>query len=291
MNRIKQSLCFYIAIPVLCVSCATLNVDEIKNLDKTVFHPLELKPGYEINRLRIDLIRRTYTENVNDSVTETKDTPYHPLGFDLGNGLFFDLNENLCIKMDYLMGFSADDNFEIHQVYRGNHKRGIAVYKFSNDTLKENYSYGKNLHYRYHLVRGGHGMTVMYKKRTKYSISLSDTSAIYSENRAKPRIIQQAGKDQYDLNIRKRKDHFRKTGSDVFLNKDYIVSLSDDNLTLVIKNPYKKRNNVLYTLVKNDKCLFIYNKRYSGIKIEMNKNNILLYRNNILSTKFELINP
>jgi hypothetical protein len=107
---------------------------------------------------------------------------------------------------------------------------------------------------------------------------------------SQPRIIQRVSKDQYDLNIRKRKDHFRKTGSDVFLNNDYAVSLANDNLTLAIKNPHKKRNYVLYTLVKSDNRLFIYNKRYSGIKIEKNKDNILLYRNNTLWTKFELIN-
>jgi hypothetical protein len=149
--------------------------------------------------------------------------------------------------------------------------------------------YGKNLHYRYHLVPEANGMKVMYKKRTKYSLSFTDTSAIYRENMSKPRIMEQMGKDQYDLNIRRRKDHFRKSGSDVFLNKNYIVSLSHDNFTLEIKNPYKKRNNVLYTLVKSDKQQFIYNKRYSGIKIEMHKDSILLYRNKTLWTKYELI--
>jgi hypothetical protein len=279
--------CFLFTL--LCISCATLNIDEIRDLHRTEFSRVELKPGYEINNLRIDLIRKNFTENINDSVTETKDSPYHPLGFDLGNGLFYDINENLCLKLDFLLGYSADKDFEIHESYRANHKRGIKVYRFCNDTFKVNYMYGKNLHYRYHIVPDGKGLTVMYNKRIKYSIAFTDTLAIYTENMIKPRIIQQAGKDQYDLNIRRRKDHFRKAGSGIFLNKDYLVSLADDHLSLEIKNPRRKKNNTLYTIVKSDSSLFIYDKRYSGIKIEKDKDNILFYRNNVLWTKFELI--
>jgi hypothetical protein len=119
MKWIKQSVALYFVIQIFCVSCATLNVDEIRNLHKTAFDPLELKPGYETNNLRIDLIRKTFTENVSDSVTETKDTPYHPLGFDIGNGLFYDINENLCLRLDFLLGYSSDKNFEIHEAYKG----------------------------------------------------------------------------------------------------------------------------------------------------------------------------
>lgn len=284
----KQPFALCLLFPLFCISCATLDVNEIKNLNRTEFDPVILSPGYEINNQRIDLIRKNYTENINDSVTETKDSPYHPLGFDLGNGLFYDLRDNLCLKMDFLLGYKAESNFEIHE-YRANHKRGTTMYRFFNDTFKTNSILGKNLHYRYHLVSETDGITVMYKKRTKYSIAFTDTSVIYRENMSKPRIIQQVGKDQYDLNIRKRKDHFRITGSDVFLDRDYIVSLSTDRLAFEIKNPHKKRNNVLYTLVKSDNRLIIFNKRYSGSKIEMNKDSILLFRNKTLWTKYELI--
>jgi hypothetical protein len=289
MKWMKQPIGFCFLFPLFCITCATLDVNEIRDLHRTEFSPVELRSGYEINNLRIDLIRKNITENVNDSVSETKDSPYHPLGFDLGNGLFYDVNENLCLKLDFLLGYSADKDFEIHESYRANHKRGVKVYRFCNDTFKVNYMYGKNLHYRYHIVPDGKGVTVMYNKKKKYSIAFTDTSAIYTENMIKPRIIQQAGKDQYDLNIRRRKDHFRKTGSDVFLNKDYIVSLSRDNLTLEIKNPNKKKNNTLYTIVKSDNRIFVYNKKYSGIKIETNDDTILIYRNSILRTKFELV--
>jgi hypothetical protein len=275
--------------PLLCISCATINIDEIRDLHRTEFSQVELKPGYEINNLRIDLIRKNFTENINDSVTETKDSPYHPLGFDLGNGLFYDMNENLCLKLDFLLKFTADKNFEIHESYRANPKRGIIVYRFCNDTFKVNYMYGKNLHYRYHLVPDANGFSVKYNRRTKYSMAFTDTSAIYREHMSKPRIIQQTGKDQYDLNTRRRKDHFRKTGSEIFLNNHYVVSLSTDKLSLEIKNPHKKKNNTLYTVVKSDNRIFVYNKRYSGTKIETNNDTILLYRNSILLTKFELV--
>ena len=120
-------------------------------------------------------------------------------------------------------------------------------------------------------------------------MAFTDTSAIYTENMSKPRILQKVGRDQYDLNTRRRKDHFSKTAADVFLKNDYVVSLANDHLSLEIKNPHRKKNNTLYTIVKSDSLIFVYDKRYSGIKIGLDKDNILLYRNNILLTKFELI--
>lgn len=290
MKWLKKPAGLFFFIQLLLIGCATLNVGEIRDLQKTAFDPPELKPGYEINDLRIDLIRQTFTENVNDSVTETKDTPYHPFGFNIGNGLFYDINGNLGFRLEFLLGFSADRNFEVHQVYRAKKKKGVIVYRFYNDTLKVNYMYGKNLHYRYHRVPDANGFAVMYKKRTKYSIAFTDTNAIYRENISKPRIIRQVSKDQYDLEIRKRKDHFRKTESGVLLKNEYSVNLSGDRLALEIRNPMRKRNNVLYTIVKSDNHLFVYNRKFSGIKIEMKKDNMLLYKNNILWTKFELIN-
>jgi hypothetical protein len=129
----------------------------------------------------------------------------------------------------------------------------------------------------------------MHKKRLVYSIALTDTCAIYTEKMSNPRVLQKVNQDGYDLHIRKRTDHFRKSGSDVFLKKDYVVSLVNDKLSLEIKNPHRKKNKSIATIVKDDQKLFIYNRHYSGIKIETYKDSILLFRNNALWSKYELV--
>ena len=125
-------------------SCATLNISQIMNLEKTQFDSLCLIPDSEVNYLRIDLIRQTY-EDVNDSTT--KDTPYHPIGFNLGNGLFYDLNENLCLRLDYILEFSSDTNFEIQKINGPEKNRGITNYKFISDSLSVQYLPRKKKHY------------------------------------------------------------------------------------------------------------------------------------------------
>lgn len=81
---------------IIC-GCTTLNKTIIENTDRSIFQPLVLIPDYDICNIRIDLIRQTNKEQVNDSATEAEKIPYHPVGFYLGNGLFLDLNDNLSL--------------------------------------------------------------------------------------------------------------------------------------------------------------------------------------------------
>lgn len=90
MNRIAIKYCL---MTILTNSCATLNTSEIEYLEKVKFKSLTLTPDWEARNLRIDLISQTSAEDVNDSVKEKEDTPYHLIGFDLGHGLFYDLNK------------------------------------------------------------------------------------------------------------------------------------------------------------------------------------------------------
>ena len=84
-------------------------------MEKLPLEPLELTPGYDLFMIRMDLIRERESTGNAAAGPVTRDAPYHRLGFHLGNGLFFDLNENLCLLVPDLYGINVDEDFEIEE--------------------------------------------------------------------------------------------------------------------------------------------------------------------------------
>jgi hypothetical protein len=274
---------------VICCSCTALNVNEIENLVKAGFEPLTLKPGKETNNLRIDIIRQTYTDNVNDSVKETKDTPYHPLGFDLGNGLFYDLNKNLTFRLDYLMDYSSESNFEIHKIRRPGKNRGMFVYRFKNDSLTVSYPPGKKAHEYYHRKVYADSISYLKRNRMLYAIVETDTSMIYSGKRRKWDIIHKLDENHYFVNKKSKTGNFQIVGNELYLENKFRVCLTNQNLTLEVKSGGKKRNRVLYTIERSKDAIYIYNKHYAGNKIELDKYKILIYSNKTFITEYDQV--
>lgn len=286
----KQIACIFTIIILLISSCATLNISEIKNLERIEFDSLKLSFGRETNNFRIDLIRQNHIEIVDDSTTNIRDTPYHPLGFDLGNGLFYDLNENLCLRVDYLLGFSSDYNFEMSKINRPGRNKGIIVYRFNNDSLTVTYPPRKKANYNYHLVRIKDSVSFMYNNRLKYTIVENDTSLIYCGKRRKLDIIYKLDANQYYQKIRRRKENFQIKGNGIIIKNDYLVRLTNNNTTLEIKRLGKREDRILYTIEKSKDKIFIFNKKYFGKKIDYDENSITIYQDRTQLTKYKLNN-
>lgn len=285
----KQNIITYCLFTVLISSCATLNISEINNLEKTKFESMSLVPDMEVNNLRIDLIRQTYEANINDSTKETKETPYHPIGFNLGNGLFYDLNENLCLRLDYILGFSSNSNFEIQKINRPEKNKGITTYKFINDSLLVQYPPRKKTHYDYHRVSRNDSTLFMYKKRLLYAIVETDSSLIYTGKRRKLDAIYKTDDNNYYLNKKRWKENYQIKDNDIFLENDYVVSLTNNDSRIEVKRNRRTRNDrVLYTIEKNNERIYVYNKDYSGLLIVIEENSVLVYRNNDLLRKYEI---
>jgi len=283
----KQKVYIYGLILFLCSSCATLNINEIKNLEKVAFDSLKLKPGREVNNLRIDLIRQTHNENVNDSTQETKKTAYHPIGFDFGNGLFYDLNKNICLRIDYLMDFSSDENFQVSEFDKPEKSKGQVIYSFNNDSLTVKYSSRKKS-YCYHRTGNADSTSYMYKKRMQYAIIETDTTLTYSGIRRKWDVIHKADENNYYLNKKKWKENHRISGGEIFLKKDYIVRLTNNNLTVEISSQGKRKKRVLYKIEQSNDKLFFYNEKFHGLKIEHGDNEMVVYADKRLISKFKL---
>jgi hypothetical protein len=279
----KPAACIYVMALLVSGSCATLDVGEIRNLEKVAFDPVTLQPAWEANNLRIDLIRQTEGDS-----TGSEDVPYHPMGFDLGNGLFYDLNKNLSFRLGYLSGFSPDEDFEIYRINKPARNGKVTVYRFHHDSLTTGNARRKKARYIYHLEENGDSISYMRKGRMKYAIVDTDTSLIYSGKRRKRDAIYKLDANQFYLNKRKKRNHFQLSGNDLLLGKEYVVSSTNDNLRLEIRKQRKRRGRALYVVERDMNNVFFYKKDFSGMKFERRGNSLAVYRNSVLLANYEL---
>lgn len=276
-------------ILLMCSSCATLDVNEIKNLDKIQFEPLVLIPDTETNDLRLDIIRETEDPSIFDSTGDTELASYHPIGFYLGNGLYYDLNRNISLKLDYLLDFSPDNDFEIKALFSPGQNRAIIDYRYKNDTFSISYPPRDKIHYSHHQVKYGDSIAYMNKKWLKYAIIETDTTLVYSGKRRSWDVIRKLDDDNYYLDKKFYKVDFQNKGNQVFLGKSYSMRLTNNNSTIEIIGNFTKKSKVMYTIERSKDAIYIYNKKYSGKKIKLGKNSIEVYPNQKLGAKYELV--
>jgi hypothetical protein len=278
-----------ILLVVFCSACSTLNITEIKNLEKKEFDSLKLNPEVEPNDLRIDIIRHTDNNRVNDSTTQTESTPYHPLGFDFGNGLFYDLSGNLSLRVDYLLNYSCEHDFVIERIDNPERKKSITKYTFHNDSLMISFPPKEKTHFIYHSTKLGDSLSVMNRKRLEYAIVKIDSSVVYRGERRVWNTIFQCDHDICYLDKKREGNKFQKIGKEIHLEDFYFIVESEDGKTLEVKSHGRKHDWTLFTIIKGDKEWFIYDSKYLGMKFEYKGNDFLVYQNNRLVTKYVLV--
>jgi hypothetical protein len=76
----------------------------------------------------------------------------------------------------------------------------------------------------------------------------------------------------------------------VKIGKDYLVRMTGDRSAVEFRNQ-RGRQKLLWTAVRGEHTWFIYDRNYSGVKMEMNGNAIDVYRNQKLISRYSLREP
>jgi len=119
MNTSKLKTIIVIATSILLLQgCTSKTYKYLQGYETGLEpYPMKLKMGTELFNLREDICRATTTKEIKNSdgetVTETVDMSYHPLGFHICKGIFLDLNENLTINIAEMFSNYESSNFEI----------------------------------------------------------------------------------------------------------------------------------------------------------------------------------
>lgn len=285
----KKSNYILIILILLTFGCSvTSNISEIKELSKTRFDSLSIQPDVELHDLRIDIIRQTTQERVNDSTTLNKVVPYNFLGFNLGNGLFYDLNNNLSLRIDYLLNIDTKNDFEIQKTYskskwNRNYKSQQGKFSIGNSNKKKMYELLQVDKYK-------DSLSISYRNKHRYSIVTSDSLTKLISKKAVLDRIQKKDKNFYYQKYKKRVDEYKLLDKAIILNDRYKITQNENGDIIQIYSIGQKRDFLLYCIIQDDKNTFIYNNKFYGLKIIKDSNKFTLYYNDKIGYEYKIVN-
>ena len=281
---------FFLSL-IFFTGCATLDISEIQGLQRKKFYPLHFAPSYEASDLRIDIIRQTITDTYSDSSgahSETRNVPYQTMGFDLGNGLFFDLNKNLSLRLDTILGINDQSDFTIDIAnYHGTGRRSVE-YRMKNDSLTVSYPPRNKEHFRHAASGSPDSLVFKYRGRRPFVISRDGNDEIYRNGRRRVTISLQSSTGDYFLVRKNRKKTYHRSANELYLEKYYRVRLNDDRTVLEIRSG-RGNHRLILSMIKSGDSIYIFDKRFRGLKIRKGKNSTELYRNDKLISEFSWV--
>lgn len=257
--------------------CATLNKTAINNGERSSFSSLILIPSYDIYDIRIDLIRQTNEEQVDDeSCPQTDNVPYHPVGFYLGNGLFIDLNDNLSLLVPKLFNINNRENFTIEKKNPQNLPGSKTIY-IKTDNLFQTKNGGiittsdKDwIEYQDSIVRVKKGFLSSYK------IIEKDESLIYYCGLDK--ITLQPNNQGYFYKTFLSRREYYQLDNEIHIGNRYIIRNHGDMIEILSIGLFNTEF-LQYRIIKSANQLYVYDRNYRGLEITVTEKQISVNRN------------
>ncbi len=273
-------------------ACSTLNIREIRNLDRVAFAPLRLDPDVEPTDLRVEVLRQTRRETTTNGTTYV-DVPNDPLGSNLGNGLFYDMNENFSFRLDRLLGFAHDESFILKKATTSSFlNNGLEVYAYANDSLALVRPNRTRSRPQYHTEGPADSLTYLRKNNFKYAVVERDSALVYRNKRKVKEAIYTQDENRYYLQRRRKKIDFSQQGNEINLQENYLVALSNVDKTMTIYELRRRGRRVpCLTIERSQNKVFVYDQKYRGRKLEFTENTLTIYENKKPVARYELEIP
>ncbi len=277
MKKSPQVL-FIIVLSIL-YSCSTLNKTEIKSLTKTSFDDLIISPAYEIYDLRIDLIRQTTTEQTSENSAETVNVEYNPLGFDLGNGIFYDINNNISLRMDHFFPVKSGNNIILERYRNVKKEEPSKKYIIKDSTFctaeKAIFSYKKCINVESY----NDSICLKNKNRFLYSIVKKDSTLFCKTKRKAKYAIFKKSNNCYYIKTWLKKKEYKLNNNEISFEKEYVIKMNKDKSIIEIYKRYIRNEALEYYIIKSKNAIYIYDKKFRGKKIEYDDNELIVYDN------------
>jgi len=266
---------------VLLQSCGSVLESNITKLEKIAPEPLKLEPGYDLYSIRLDLIRQTDSSPSGFGTGQqfqnnTRNVPYHRLGFHLGNGLFLDLNDNLSILVDKLYDIKDGENFEIVEQISPQRKRR---YTKRNDIFEErtNAIFASNQVTQYKRDEEDGSLIIKESLLSKQRIYESDDELILKYPLGKT-SIRFDGKG-YTVKQFLRNRNYVKIGNGVDIDGKYFITQRNNRIEIFSYRSLSKKRRLLYSIIQGENEIIIYDRKNRGFIMFKNGDNIEFRRN------------
>lgn len=249
-----------------------------------IFQQLELNVAYELEELRLDIIRKETTSSDPDGNSTTEDVPYHPLGFDLGNGLFYDLNGNLALRLKHLFDLDGRSEFSLKRIERVQTNRGIEMRKVSERAICREWRgiLGNDRSQCLDVYDQDGLVQVSRNGRFCYQIVEEEGEVKFSRNRQGRRWTRllEEGEQTFVEQIRnRRRDVYKQENGEVRLGRDILLQVAEIGNKIEIFR--LRRNNLeprlIFTLERKGQELLLKDRRRLIRRIALKGDKVTVY--------------
>ncbi|MGD1892731.1 MAG: hypothetical protein ACFB15_19360 [Cyclobacteriaceae bacterium] len=264
-----RRVCYFLGLILLSSACATLNRTTVSDPNKRDgLQELQLSTGYDVYGLRIDLIRQVTTDGDGNSCP----MPYHYLGVNLGNGLFYDANNNLTLNLDQLPELRQVEDFTIRKRERGRWNR-IETYRKHDQLFSRERNGLLSSNTEAYL---GESTIVVDEGflSSKQTIQIGENSIEYKGGLAKATLTEHS--DHILLKEFLHRDDYRQQENRIYLERDY---LEEDRGNVIEITQIRGLVRPSYYFIKVDNSYYFFNQRYRGVKITISGSEVLVEDN------------
>jgi hypothetical protein len=279
----KTILPFLMLLSLILYSCASsrLSPADIKSKSDQQFEDLFLTVGHEVNDLRLDIIRQTTDCVDSDGVVTSQEVAYHPMGLYLGNGLFFDLNNNLSIRIDSLYAIGEMEDYEIVKTGNINRKTRVVYSRNQNEICYRRVRNENDL-FKFCLSEEEAEGSLELQRRGKRRYKImreEDNVCFYRRKDTRAQCIRTLPSGEGFVHKgRGRTDTYIQKQNELILDNRYRVALNAAKDEITIYRVRKRTDQLLWTVKKGEGKLLIYNNRMIGRTLEQNRDLIMVYR-------------
>ena len=251
--------------------------------------PVDLKPAYDLQGLRIDVLRQFQ----DDGCGGTEAVAYHPMGFDLGNGLFMDLNNNLSLLPQDLLNIEEDENYQIKRIPTSRGFQRVTIKEQREGQVCDTRQYNSGSEWRRcREVNKTEDVIEITRRGTFcYRIKEENGGLKYSTRRNGGRwtSMEPTGGNSYLVTRGVRKIDYSREGQQINLGRRYMMRRNPDGKKLELYFVRKWQIRRLYTIEKSGDGIYAYNDQRFGRKVEVQPNKLVVYRNNLPQYDLEVI--
>lgn len=258
-----------------------------ENLSKkktSTFQQLELNVAYELEELRVDLIRQEETTSDGDGNSTTEDVDYHPLGFDLGNGLFYDLNGNLALRLKHLFDLDGQEEFSLKRIERVQQNKGIELRKVSERAICREWRgvLGNDRSQCLDVYDQDGVVQVSRNGRFCYQIVEEEGEVKYSRRRNGGRWTRllEDGEQTFVEQIRnRRRDIYTQENGEVRLGRDILLKVTDAGSKIEIYRirRYDLEPRLIFTLARKGEELVLKDRRRIVRRVKMESDKVTVF--------------
>ena len=211
--------------------------------------------------------------------------PYNNMGFYLGNGLFYDLNDNLGILVDKLYEIDEDETFEIIEQVSPQRKNR---YTRDRNEFKRRFGsiFGGSQITKFETDKEDGAFVIRQSLASKEKLYETEDGGLLLKFPLGKTEIQYDGKG-YTVKRLFGRQNYVKIGNGVNLDGRYFIQNNGNKIEIYESRGFSGRQRLIFTLIRSKDNIYLLENENRGLKIVHEGDKIEFFRNRTTQVIYE----